>query len=76
MVCGHSKLSSYRINSIPMDLSAKEKIFGGHKKNTILMIHTCLNTVLINCGEGVYLMTIKLGYSPSVILKLVEGISP
>ena len=32
MVCGHSKLSSDRTNSILMDLSAKEEIFGGHKK--------------------------------------------
>ena len=59
-----------------MDLSTKEEIFCGHKKNTIMMIHTCLNIVLINCCEGVYLMMIKLGYSPSVTLKLVEGIYP
>ena len=58
-----------------MDLSAKEEIFGGHKKKTILMIHNCLNTVLTNFCEGVYPMTIKLGYSPFVTMKLVEGIS-
>ena len=30
MVCGHSKLSSDRTNSTPMDISAKEEIFGGY----------------------------------------------
>ena len=32
MVCEHSQLSSDRTNSIPMDLSAEEEIFGGYKK--------------------------------------------
>ena len=32
MVYGHSKLSSNGTNSIPMDFSIKEEIFGGHKK--------------------------------------------
>ena len=27
-----------------MDFSTKEEIFGAHKKNTILITHTCLNT--------------------------------
>ena len=31
-VCEHSKLSSDRTNSIPMDFSTNEEIFGGHKK--------------------------------------------
>ena len=35
----------------------------------------CLNIVLTNCYECVYPMTIKLGYSPFVTMKLVEGIS-
>ena len=30
MVCEHSKLSSDRTNSTPMDFSAKEEIFGGY----------------------------------------------